>query len=356
MFDVAVFFSDEEYFLKYGENVCVQSIVEKPSLYIIGRFPSNDQQLLYSDICLEDISLLRENLETSDGIPIRDKMRIFKGDSPARQFEAGQQKGGIFFCCSCSIQGNFSANLRYTLQSKCLSLQERINKVTQTESTLQRIRRGDVKFFHKLKKDEIIDELHQPKVKFSCNLNGKDLLKMLEYEMHGIQRLPAILYRSSEPFDMRNYNIPDYEILTCEPLHDMCNHTKNLYVELPRHLPKNEKAKLNDIITTSFHLKEAKNSSDYGKSLLIVTNWLIQNLPEHYITKIFSTFSEIQEITYTVEEKRSCPKILRLSNLTFALLLFIHIKDNLKSLASRKFFGVYYHSIVKHAPILSIIW
>ena len=26
-FDVAGFFSDEEYFLKYGENVCVQSIV-----------------------------------------------------------------------------------------------------------------------------------------------------------------------------------------------------------------------------------------------------------------------------------------------------------------------------------------
>ena len=64
MFDVAAFFSDEEYFLKYGENVCVQSIVEKPSLYIIGRCPSNDQQLLYSDIRLEDISLLRENLET----------------------------------------------------------------------------------------------------------------------------------------------------------------------------------------------------------------------------------------------------------------------------------------------------
>ena len=333
--------------------MCVQSIVEKPSLYISGRCPSNDQQPLYSDIRLEDISLLRENLEISDGIPIRDKMRIFKGDSPARQFEAGQQKGGTFFCCSCSIQRNFSAKLRYTLQSNCLSLQERINKVTQTESTLQRIRRGDVKLFYNLKKDEIIDELHQRKVKFSCNLNGKDLLTMLEYAMHGIQRLPAILYKSSEPFNMRNYNIPDYEILTCEPLHDTCNHTKNLYDELPRHLPKNEKTKLNNIITISFHLKEAKNSSDYRKSLLIVTNWLIQNLPEHYITKIFSTFAEIQEITYAVEEKRSCLKILRLSNLTFthALLLFIHIKDNLKSLTSRKLFGVYYHSIVKHAPI-----
>ena len=85
----------------------------------------------------------------------------------------------------------------------------------------------------------------------------------------------------------------------------------------------------------------------------ILYNWLIQNLPEYYITNIFSTFAEIQEITYAVEEKRPCPTILRLSNLTFthALLLFIHIKDNLKSLTSRKLFGVYYHSIVKHAPI-----
>ena len=96
LFDITVLFSDEEYFLIYGENVCVQSIVEKPSLYIIGRCPSNDQQLLYSDIRLEDISLLRENLKTSDSIPIRDKMGIFKGDSPARQFEAGQQRGNFF--------------------------------------------------------------------------------------------------------------------------------------------------------------------------------------------------------------------------------------------------------------------
>ena len=42
MFDVAALFIDEEYFLKYEENVCVQPIVEKPSLYVIGRCPSND--------------------------------------------------------------------------------------------------------------------------------------------------------------------------------------------------------------------------------------------------------------------------------------------------------------------------
>ena len=109
---------------------------------------------------------------------------------------------------------NFSATLRYILQSKSLSLQERINKVTETDSTLQRIRRDDVKLFHKLKKDEIIDELHQRKGKFSCNLNKKDLLAMLEFEMHRIQRLSVILCKSSEAFDMRNCNIPDYAMFT----------------------------------------------------------------------------------------------------------------------------------------------
>ena len=98
MFEVAAFFSDEKYFLKYGENVFVQSIVEKPFLYIIGRCSLNNQPLLHSDIRREDISLLkRDNLETSDGIPVRDKIRILKGDSPARQFEAGQKKEGHFF-------------------------------------------------------------------------------------------------------------------------------------------------------------------------------------------------------------------------------------------------------------------
>ena len=64
MFDVAASFSDEEFLLKYGENVCIQPVVEKSSLYIIGRCPSNDQQLLDSDIHLQDISLFRETLET----------------------------------------------------------------------------------------------------------------------------------------------------------------------------------------------------------------------------------------------------------------------------------------------------
>ena len=103
--------------------LCIQSTVEKPSLYIIGRCLSNDQQLLYFHIRLEDISLIRENLKTSDGIPVRNKMPIFKGYSPARQFEAGQQTRRIFFLPFLQYSREFLGKSSISLQAKSLSLQ-----------------------------------------------------------------------------------------------------------------------------------------------------------------------------------------------------------------------------------------
>ena len=41
-------------------------------------------------------------------------MMIFKGDMPALQFEAGQQKGGDVFCWSCPIKANLCPNISYS--------------------------------------------------------------------------------------------------------------------------------------------------------------------------------------------------------------------------------------------------
>ena len=48
--------------------------------------------------------------------------------------------------------------------------------------------------------------------------------------MHGIQRQPVLLFGES------NFNL-----LTREPLHEFMNYFKNLYEELPLHLPKEKK-------------------------------------------------------------------------------------------------------------------
>ena len=82
MFDPAVYLADDEYFKIHGKHVNVQSIVEKPYLYILARCHSDDSQLLYSSERLDDLLNLNEDVEYSNK-QIRDIVRAFKGDNPA---------------------------------------------------------------------------------------------------------------------------------------------------------------------------------------------------------------------------------------------------------------------------------
>ena len=89
MYDPAVFLTDEEYYNKYSSKCNVQAAVESPYLYIVARCPANDQQLLYSDERIKDILELNNPILTEAGIPINDVAKMFKGDLPASQLEAG---------------------------------------------------------------------------------------------------------------------------------------------------------------------------------------------------------------------------------------------------------------------------
>ena len=102
MFDPVVYLTDDEYFKIHGKPVNVQSIVEKPYLYILARCHPDDSQLLYSSERLDDLLNLNEDVEYNNK-QIRDIVRAFKGDSPACQFEAGQQKNGDYFCWQCPL-------------------------------------------------------------------------------------------------------------------------------------------------------------------------------------------------------------------------------------------------------------
>ena len=86
----------------------------------------------------------------------------------------------------------------------------------------------------------------------------------------------------------------------------------------------------------SFNRKDIKNSSDCLKSLLIVENWLQENLWENIITRITLTI-KIHEICYLPESEQTSYKILHLSNLKFIRGMFINnnIRPNVKSLTER---------------------
>ena len=94
-----------------------------------------------------------------------------------------------------------------------------------------------------------------------------------------------------------------------------------------------------------------KTSADHRKSLLIITNWFIGNLEDHFITNILISLCEIQEILYLPDKNRSPLRILRWLLATFqhSMLLKMHISAILKSMTKRKFYGTYYHSLIRHS-------
>ncbi|CAB4016641.1 Hypothetical predicted protein [Paramuricea clavata] len=99
LYDEAAFYSDMEYEEITGDKISVQALVEAPEIYILARSSSDHEQLSYIETrreCLDEIS---NKLHTNSGLPINDV--IFHGDSPSRQYECGQQKGGHYYCSVC---------------------------------------------------------------------------------------------------------------------------------------------------------------------------------------------------------------------------------------------------------------
>ena len=54
------------------------------------------------------------------------------GDAPACQLEAGQQKGGHYFCWCCGMRATRGQEIDYMFNAKKLNLKERIEKLTAT--------------------------------------------------------------------------------------------------------------------------------------------------------------------------------------------------------------------------------
>ena len=72
-FDPAIFYTNQEYEEKYKKYVDVQACVEDPVWYILVRCPPSENQIMYSQIRLEDINKLKSNIKIN-GTEIADEM------------------------------------------------------------------------------------------------------------------------------------------------------------------------------------------------------------------------------------------------------------------------------------------
>ena len=231
-----------------------------------------------------------------------------------------------------------------------MSLQDRVSKVLISSEAYSRIIKGNIKLFSKLSKTKLVEELLQRSIKFTCQSTTKELQGLLECEMHSIQRLPAVLF-NNHVLTIKDINLENYEILKNEPLHNVSNQIKNLYEEMLNHVPKDMRSSFKKIISASYNGKEAKKGADHRESLVYIYKWLMNMLPDHFSTTIFSSMLEIQEILYSPDKNRNCILILHLylRTFVFSMMIKIHLQGKLKTMTERKFFGTYYHSLTRRA-------
>ena len=93
LYDEAVLYTNAEYETLSEIKMDLQSLIETPELYLLGRCRSNDEQLGYLKTSTE--CLKKFNIRLHAGyIRIADVMRCFHGDGPIMQYEAGNERGG----------------------------------------------------------------------------------------------------------------------------------------------------------------------------------------------------------------------------------------------------------------------
>ena len=170
-----VFYTSTEYQEISGDTVNVQAEIESPEMYIIGRCKGNDEQLGYIETrleCLKDLGV-GVNLKTIDDqyqdVTIYDRRRFLHGDGPAAAFEAGNQKGGHYFCPSCDVHSSFTDNISYSYQLALHSLEDIRPMVLQENIGKERSMKKVTCPLENLNADDLRKELSKRKVDFKGN-------------------------------------------------------------------------------------------------------------------------------------------------------------------------------------------
>ena len=198
IYDKPVFLRNDEYKIKSGKTMSVQKEIEKPIVYIVAGCHANDDQLAYVETRMQCIEQLSVQLETSIGIKFTDTLRLFKGDSPAVQFEVGNQKGGYYFCGACGIH---ATRVPYEHPQAVV--------IAGKFGYFKSIRKTS-KPFENLTKQQLEEELVSRGEYYLDNKKKPELSEMLTDNLQGYQRVPALLYQQPTA-KLGDLNLDKYE-------------------------------------------------------------------------------------------------------------------------------------------------
>lgn len=268
---------------------------------------SDKEQLTYTETRLEDLANVTKEVEN-----IKPILRVFTGDNPARQFESGQQRGGKFSCV-CGVPGSEHSNFMKCYFTEPLTLEERRKHVVSGQAW-QSMASGVANPFQGLRKEHIIEELESRGIWLHDEKKPIVQDKLTEI-LHGIVRPPALcclhpLKSTSE------LNIKYYEILACEPLHDLTNVIQNLIQELPHHVGENNKQDFLSFSDTTIGNKNQIKGSDARLYVVKLAKFSIQKYEEGKITEsipnLVNSLVDIVTICYSDYDTRSPKQVPQL--------------------------------------------
>ena len=285
---------------------------------------------------------------------LKDCMRVFHGDGPASALEAGNQKGGHYFCPSCDIHICQTDDISCCYHKKFRSLAYKQNEVLKGKFGKINSSQKHSYPFEKLSVNQLQQELQSRNVDIShLKKTKKDLLSTLKKTLKGIKRVPIIMMQN--PLKrLGELGLDKYEVSMIECMHDLAHHIENVLEELPHHLSDPHKSQFNVMLKILKLEKEKRRCCDWRKMLLIITQTLYQKI-DGKVHKLLKTLSEIQRILYLGDDFRTPQEILRLHNSCFEhfkLLKEVFKIPHLSAGMTRdKLFGKYANNLLVHAPI-----
>ena len=342
VYDPAVFYTQAEVQAK----VNIQSVVEEPAIYMTA--PSScspaDQLALVGDRieCLQELS---QPVKASNGVEISDCLRFFCGDKPAQQFERGTQIGGIYKCGGCGCKDCMMMDLAHAFHHSWRSLND-----IQSIVLAGRLgnKPGCLKPFDNLKVRELKNELQARGVTTPGMLKPK-LLSTLTDILQGIQRVPTLL--TLDPIQpLSRLNLQKYEVMDCEPLHDLKGHLYNLLPEIPYLLDSPLNMECQHLLDTT--LPKQKVS---GAFLRVAAMKPLIKLQHNQVSKcildLLETIVRISELLHSFDHKRTPKTVLQLYNVSwYHHELCCKLLSSPRKQTCQHFFGIYLHDLVVHAP------
>ena len=294
------------------------------------------------------------NLKTIDNqyedVTINDRMRFLHGDGPAAAFEAGNQKGGHYFCPSCDVHSGFTDNISYSYQSALRSLEDIRQRVLQGDIGKKRSMKKVTCPFEKLTACDLQKELSKHKVDFKGKSTIKDLSPMLKLTLKGTKRVPILLFYNPSA-DLEHLNLSFYEVAMLEPMHDIAGHIENILTELPHHMRPKDKELFDKCFSICIAERQRRRCCDWRKFLLVMTLYL--DGIDGKVLRLLKTLSEVQRILYLRDDERTALEVLRLHNSCFEhyILMKEIFSGKLIGLTRERLYGKYMHNLLVHAPI-----